>query len=201
IFELAVERLGLNAGLDECLFITENAGHTDEARRLGIKTLLFGETDAEDGFDDWSEAPLLIAQMVSPESPNNLEGALRLRLAVEHDLELLFVSEKSEDGIIHGQVNKSLPLPVAESESRQSSVVTIPVNVEIEMNNQGRILAVNSEEPDKETLDEAAHYIKTLDENKQISRRKGPLAQGETHRETVNEKGEKRIKRERFSAF
>jgi HAD superfamily hydrolase (TIGR01509 family) len=201
IFELAVERLGLKASLDECLFITENAKHTEQARHLGIKTLLFGETVAEDGFSDWSEAPLLIAQMLNPESLNNLEGALRLRLAVEYDLELIFVGEKSEDGIIRGQVNKSHSLPVSGFESRQSSVLTLPVNVEVEMNNQGRILAVNSEEPDKETLDDAAHYIKTLDENKQISRRKGPLAQGETHRETVNEKGEKRIKRERFSAF
>ncbi|HEY0050822.1 MAG TPA: hypothetical protein VGB68_16130 [Pyrinomonadaceae bacterium] len=201
IFELAVERLGLDARLDECLFITENAGHTKSARRLGIKTLLFGETGAEAGFGDWSEAPLLIAQMVNPESMSNLESALRLRLAVEHDLELIFVSEKSGDGIVRAQANKSHSLPVSGSESGRNSIVTIPVNVEVEMNNRGRILAVDSEEPDKETLDEAAHYIKTLDDNKQISRKKGPLGAGETHRETVNEKGEKRIKRERFTAF
>lgn len=54
---------------------------------------------------------------------------------------------------------------------------------------------------DKEREEETAHYIRTLEENKQVSRKPGPLSPGETHRETVDEKGEKRVKRERFSAF
>lgn len=209
IFELAVERLNLpeSANLDECLFITENAGHVAAARLLGMKTLLFSETSgaAEADFSDWSEAPLLISQIVNPESMNNLDAALRLRLAIGHDLELIFVNEKSEDGgTIYAQVNKSFALPAADSteeeSAQQRSIAVLPVNVEIEMNKKGQIKAVNSsEEPDEESLDEAAHYIKTLNENKQVSRGGGPLKPGETHQETVNEKGEKRIKRKRFS--
>ena len=49
-------------------------------------------------------------------------------------------------------------------------------------------------------VDEAA-FIKTLEENKQISRKRGPLSPGETHREIIDKKGKKRIKRERFSAI
>lgn len=61
--------------------------------------------------------------------------------------------------------------------------------------------AVKVEQPDNECSDEVKHYIKTLDENKQISRKPGPLTGDETHRETTDEKGKKRIKRERFSAI
>ncbi|HLM03444.1 MAG TPA: hypothetical protein VK400_20490 [Pyrinomonadaceae bacterium] len=209
VFELAVERLNPTEGanLDQCLFITESAEHAAAARLLGMKTLLFSETSgaAEADFSDWSEAPLLISQIVSAESMNNLDAALRLRLAVEYDSELIFVSEKSADGgAVHAQVNKSFALPLADStgeESGHQSIAVLPVNVEIKMNEKGRITAVNSEEPDEESLAEAAHYIKTLNENKQVARGEEPLKPGETHRETVNEKGEKRIKRKRFSAI
>lgn len=51
---------------------------------------------------------------------------------------------------------------------------------------------------DKKT-GEILHYVRTLKENNQVSCEEGPLAPGETHRETVTETGEKRIKRERFS--
>jgi hypothetical protein len=199
IFEFAVKRLGVKAKLDECLFITENAGHIEKSRLLGIKTLMFGKTNAD--FSDWSEAPLLIAQIVNPASTKNLEGALRFALAVDHDLELLSVSQKSGDGIIRGKVNKSHSLPNSESEGGQKSIVTIPVNVEIKMSKKGKVKTVKTEEPEKEHLDEAAHYIKTLEDNKQVKHGEGPLGPGETHRETVNEKGEKRIERKRFSIF
>ncbi|HEX8735596.1 MAG TPA: hypothetical protein VF721_09755 [Pyrinomonadaceae bacterium] len=199
IFELAVQRLGVKAKLDECLFITENAEHIKKSRLLGIKTLMFSETEGEGDFSDWSEAPLLIAQAVNPASTKNLENALRLPMAVGHDLELLSVSEKSGEDIIRGQVNKSHSLPGSESESGHKAIVTIPVNVEIKMSKKGKIKAVKTEEPEKEHLDEAAHYIKTLEDNKQVKHGEGPLGPGETHRETVNEKGEKRIERKRFS--
>ncbi len=60
---------------------------------------------------------------------------------------------------------------------------------------------VEQPDNDNECSGEVKHYIKTLDENKQISRKPGPLTGDETHRETTDEKGEKRIKRERFSAI
>lgn len=62
-------------------------------------------------------------------------------------------------------------------------------------------LNMEKKKKDDEREKEERHYIKTLDDNKQIGRGEGPLGPGETHRETVDEKGEKRIKRERFSAF
>lgn len=201
IFELAIQRLGRTADFDECIFITENAGHIEACRALGMKTLQFDESGSEGDFSDWSEAPLLIAQMVNSKNGSNLEKALRLRLSVAHDVEVITITDRSEDGTIRAQAKMWHPLSTTEAGGESISQVTLPVDVEIDMDPQGRVLAVKSRQPDKEQADEAAHYIKTLDANKQISRKPGPLSAGETHRETVNEKGEKRIKRERFSSI
>jgi beta-phosphoglucomutase-like phosphatase (HAD superfamily) len=62
IFETALKRLGSHAKLEDCLFITENATHIEAARRtLHMQTLQFGRD-----FDDWSQAPALIAHLVAP---------------------------------------------------------------------------------------------------------------------------------------
>ena len=42
IFELAITRLGLDATLRDCLFITENADHISRCGKLGMATLQFG---------------------------------------------------------------------------------------------------------------------------------------------------------------
>lgn len=201
IFELAIERLGLTAGFDECLFITENKEHIEACRSLGMKTLRFGEGRTGSDFSDWSEAPLLIAPMVNAESTNNLEKALRLRLSVEHDVEFMAITGRSKEGTIRGQAKTWHALPNTETDSGSGSQITLPVDVEINMDLQGRVLAIKRHPPDSKQVDEATHYVKTLEENKQISRKRGPLSPGETHRETTNKKGEKRIKRERFSSI
>jgi FMN phosphatase YigB (HAD superfamily) len=67
IFKLAIKRLGLTAGLDECLFITENEEHIAACHDLGMKTLRFIEPEGGMAdFSDWSKAPQLIAQLVNP---------------------------------------------------------------------------------------------------------------------------------------
>ena len=60
---------------------------------------------------------------------------------------------------------------------------------------------MQSKKPDKEQCDETVHYVKTLKDNKQVSDKPGPLSPGETHREIYDQKAEKRLKRERFSAI
>jgi len=202
IFELALERLGLTASFDECLFITENAEHIEACRSLGMKTLRFAEEEPGVDFNDWSEAPLLISQIVNPKNIINLEKAIRLRLAVEHDLEFMAISDFSPDGTISGRAKQWHSLAAANHGAGRNSQVPLSVDVKINLASEGRILAVKPGQPDKEETAEADHYVKTLEDNKQISRKKsGPLSPGETYRETVNEKGEKRIKRERFSAI
>jgi FMN phosphatase YigB (HAD superfamily) len=60
VFETALERLGVQASLAECLFITEEAEHIAACRALRMQALQFGVD-----FQDWSEAPPLIARLLA----------------------------------------------------------------------------------------------------------------------------------------
>jgi len=68
VFEKALSRLHSKAALNECLFITENADHIRAASQtLGMAVLQFkapGTTHYD--FDDWSQAPALIAHLADP---------------------------------------------------------------------------------------------------------------------------------------
>jgi beta-phosphoglucomutase-like phosphatase (HAD superfamily) len=61
IFDKALQRLGMIVPLPNCLFITENSTHIERARNdLNMHVLQFG-AGSPFGFDDWREAPALIA--------------------------------------------------------------------------------------------------------------------------------------------
>jgi FMN phosphatase YigB (HAD superfamily) len=61
IFEKALERLGSPAPLEDCLFITEDDAHIKAARtHLHMQALQFGKD-----FEDWSQAPAVIAHLVA----------------------------------------------------------------------------------------------------------------------------------------
>lgn len=64
VFQKALQRLGTNAGLAECLLITENAVHVVAVRtQLGMAALKFRMPgDSAFDFDDWRQAPALVAQ-------------------------------------------------------------------------------------------------------------------------------------------
>jgi len=68
VFEKALKRLGASVSLDKCLFITENANHVEKARKaLKMHALRFRSAGSSKfDFDDWSEAPALIANLVAP---------------------------------------------------------------------------------------------------------------------------------------
>ena len=67
VFQKALQRLGTNAGLAECLLITENAVHVAAVRtQFGIATLKFRMPgDPVFDFDDWRQAPALVAQRLA----------------------------------------------------------------------------------------------------------------------------------------
>jgi FMN phosphatase YigB (HAD superfamily) len=61
VYELALARLGSDATLADCLVITEDGGHVEACRRLGMLALQFGAD-----FDDWVQAPELVRRLVDP---------------------------------------------------------------------------------------------------------------------------------------
>lgn len=66
---------------------------------------------------------------------------------------------------------------------------------------RGPILVPLPGEPTAEALAEAAHFVETLEANRQIARGSGPLSPGATHRIERDARGTKRLVRKRFSAL
>jgi hypothetical protein len=98
VFEKALERLGSNARLTECLFITEKEEHLTEARQaLGMETLRFG---AAEGFTDWEEAPLLVAAKLALPPPGEPGPCARPWLRAKHSPQLLRVEPSADPKIV-----------------------------------------------------------------------------------------------------
>lgn len=194
VFETALKRLKVSARLQDCLFITENAEHIQACRALGIKTLHFGSSG---DFSDWSEAPLLIAGLIAPESDLNLQLALNVRLAVTHELSGVMVLGKEDDRKIHSQAQQwvSVSQPGEENLAAQ-----LPGEVDIELDAKGRIRSVEIGQPDAEMLEEFRGYAEALTTNRQLSRG-GAAARGATHKIETDAQGRRRLVRKRFSAI
>ncbi len=201
VFKKALQRLRVRAPLNGCLFITENAEHVAECRKLKMDTLLFGPTGAgEVDFSDWSEAPLLIARKVAPENAQNMRLALELRLATEFDMEAVTVSDSSaKTNLIEGRAKALFPITLKLQGAQETIYVHVPVNVKISLDEDGRIREVARAEPDPEVLAESEHFVKTLEANKQIAH--GPTMKGnETYQLIPNAKGLKVLTRGRYTA-
>jgi hypothetical protein len=201
LFEKAIERLDLKVGLDACLFITEQAEHITACQQLGMKTLQFGASSTPGAeFSDWSEAPLLISQLVAPDQKTNIELALKVRLAATHGMEFVAMKSKPQSGSVSGQAQKWHPVPDPQ-QGGQDIHVQLPVEVEISLDEQGHVQSVKGDQPDPAAVAEATHYVKTLEDNKQISHEPGPLPPDATHQVETDEQGRKRLVRKRFSAI
>lgn len=201
VFKKALQRLRVRAGLNGCLFITENVEHIEECRKLKMETLLFSPTgSSEADFSDWSEGPLLIARKVAPESTQNLTLALQLRLAVAFDMESLTIGEIKKTGVIEGRAKKLFPVTLDVRGTQETVELPFPVNVEISLDEEGRVRDISSDQPDPEALAESEHFLKTLEANKQLSRDTKAKRGDETHELKVDEKGRKVLSRRRFTA-
>ena len=87
VFEAALRRLRIDATLEECLLVTEDAGHIKAVQKLlGMATLQFSGGQPGPGpghFDDWSQAPALIAHLVAAQSDANMHAAIKAHLAAQ----------------------------------------------------------------------------------------------------------------------
>lgn len=203
VLEKAIKRLRQRVSLSECLLITSCPAKVSAAyRKMGVEVLRFdpeGLSNAD--FNDWSEAPLLIARIIAPESGQDKTLALRMRLAAAYDMQLVSINDKAKSNSIHGRAKKLFPVQLTKRDGRAETIqVPFPVNVEITLDKQGNVSTVKNDEPDAETIAESAHFINTLESNKQIAHGPKPLTGSETHRTEVDAKGRKLLTRKRFTA-
>jgi hypothetical protein len=202
IFETALTRLGLSVTLDACLFITENEAHLAACRDLGMATLQFdGSGAGRADFQDWSEAPLLVARLLDPESHRNLELALRTHLAAAHGLEMIAMGRPSPGGSVRGRAKQWWPVPGSPQSGDETVHVPVPVDVEVQLDSRGRVNRVERRPPEPEALAEAAGLVRSLDANQQLFHGSGPLPAGATHQVETDSEGRRVVKRKRFSTI
>jgi hypothetical protein len=200
VFEGAIERAGIAAGLGECLFIARDANYIAAGRSYGMRALRFDPEGAPGAdFGDWSEAPLLVVHLTAPGNDRDLLVALTSRLAVTEGLRPLSIDRRTADGRIRARARLLHPLP-DRGPGAAGTYVEVPVSADIQLDGQGRIAAVRRAEPSAEDLAEATHLIETLEANKQIAHTEGSLPPGATHQLEVDAEGRRVVKRKRFSA-
>lgn len=178
VYELALQRLGAGATLGECLSITEDAGHVVACKALGMQALRFGGD-----FTDWSEAPLLVRQMIDPTSAHNTALALGVWLEAHHGRKV-------------ARVDAEPSAARATARLRQPG----PASASFAFDDAGHVTSADF--GPAEDADEVEAFHRSLAEHGQLAPPgEGPLPPGATHRVEEDEGGNPVIRRSRFSAI
>jgi beta-phosphoglucomutase-like phosphatase (HAD superfamily) len=210
VFTTAIGRLGLSAGLDSCLLITEEHNHIVRAQQLGMSTLQFGggasPPPAGTDFADWSEAPMLISHKLNGHAPvpSNLTAAVRARLAVTHpQLKAITVQRQPNQAAtaLSVQAQALVPLHDPALGDLDGVCVSLPVTGSLKLSPSGRVLGLEGTEPSQDDLDEVRQMVRSLANTGQIKDHGAKVGKGPTHEVIEDPQGRRVLRRKRFSAI
>lgn len=201
IFKKALQRLGISISLKECLFITENAAHIRKARdTLKMKTLQFRSAGSNEyDFEDWADAPGLIANLVAPSQDANIHAALKAHLAAK-GIDLLTFEPEDSSGAVKFSGQIWSPISVPGFKSLQEVYVAIPIKGKVTRGEKGKVRSAKPKQPSTEELAEATSFVRSLATHGQIAGQGGKPAMGPTHEIETDKKGNRRLVRKRFTA-
>jgi hypothetical protein len=173
IFEMALRRLRSKASLKECLFITENGDHVRAARSdLGMTALQFRSRGSRTfDFDDWLQAPPMVAHLVGGAGGPNAEAALRRHLSHSHGFDL---QEVDAPFSVEGEVTRGP---------------------------EGQVRAVRLAEPALSDVAEAASLVRSLARHGQIQGSGTEHMGAATHDIETDDRGRRKLVRKRFRAI
>lgn len=195
VFETALKRARVDGGLNQALFITENADHIAACRKLGMKTLQYGAD-----FTSWSQAPLLILRDIGAAGFKNSEAVFRPAFA-DHGVRLQSIEDLGPNEL-RGTARNLVKLHSPDLGHFNDVYVELPVEVEARLDAAGRIAAVQST-PRPDDVAEAIQQLQSLAANKQIA--DGPPDPASpvlpTHRLETDAEGRRILRRRRFTAF
>lgn len=200
VFETALRRLRVPVGLEQCLLITENTSHIKVARtRLRMKALQFSATGSRPfDFDDWAQAPALIAHLVDPLNNANIHAAVTAFLAA-NGVELTKLEGVGSARTLKFSGRVWCPVSVPGVGNQQPVHVEVPVHGKVTVGAKG---ALRSTIPSPSEIDvaEASAFVGSLAAHHQIAMASGRQSPGATHEIAVDEAGHQRLVRKRFSA-
>ena len=200
VFLKALQRLGTTATLPECLLITENAAHVQVAREQhGMKTLLFRAPGAPQfDFEDWSQAPLLVADVIEPAV--NGVAAVKAYLSGVRGLDEVSVEPTAKRDAFKVRGRAWVPISGPDLGELEGVLVSLPVEGEFSRGSRGALENLRIGQPSAEQLSEATSFVRSLVRNKQIGPASGAALSRATHEITVDEHGRRRLIRKRFTA-
>jgi len=189
LFQAALVRLGVNATLPRCAVVLADARHAAACRKLRMTPLALGAD-----FTDWRDVPVLVARAIDPANLRNLAVALRPRL--RPDLEDVVVTRVEPRRIV-ARAGAWEALPGGGRVPRDVHV-KLPVEVTVNLDDQGRVASVTMEAPAPDALAEAESYAERLFARGEVSEA-SPPAPGTTHVLQADERGRLLLRRARFS--
>ena len=203
-FVTALARLKSKALFDECLFITENRDHVRAARtELHMHALQFRSSRSTTfDFDDWLQAPAMVAHLVDSAGGSNTEAALRQHLRVAHGFDLQAI-DRPDQARKTTRVRGTLWKPVGESAGKELADVHAPFTLEGEVTRgpSGEVQAVRFVEPASDEVTEAASFLRSLARQGQIGGSSPQPGQAATHDIETDDQGRRRLVRKRFRAI
>jgi FMN phosphatase YigB (HAD superfamily) len=200
VFETALRRLRVHATLQDCLFITESTAHIKAARsKLRMKALKFSATSSRPfDFDDWAQAPALVAHLVDPQRTPNMHAAVEMFLSAK-GVEVTKLEGDGTAGTFSATGRVWSPVSVRGVGSRKPVHVAVPVQGEVTIGPKGALRSKMSS-PTDDDVAEASAFAASLAAHGQIATAAAPRSAGATHAIEVDGEGRQRLVRKRYSA-
>ena len=201
VFEKAIRRLGVAATLEECLLVTEDAGHVKAARgELHMQALQFRPPGATAGdFDDWADAAALIGHRLAPDHADNLHTVVKAHLAAQ-GVDLVTARAAQGGTAVDAAGHVWCPVSVPGYADLDGLHVAMPVTSRIARSGRGALKSEPAPRPSAADLAEAAAFVRSLATHDQIGGRPGAKSLHPTHRIETDAQGVKRLVRSRLSA-
>ena len=168
---------------------------------LKMKTLQFRSPESNQfDFDNWAEAPGLIASLVAPHEPANVHAAIKAHLAAQ-GIEMLASEPAESPGTTKFSGQMWSPISVPGFDDLQEVQVAIPVKGKVTRGRKGKVRSVAPKQPSAEQVAEATAFVRSLATHGRIAGQGKKAPMGPTHEIETDEKGNRRLVRKRFTAF
>lgn len=199
IFDLAIGRSGVNATLEDCVFVTENKSHLLAARQLGMKVLGFRvQSPSFKSFSDWSEAPSLVAETIGQDIESNQEVVTAFELGQRGVVGFNCISRVDRE--YRGHATRMVQVNSEDLGELNGIHVPIPIDVVVNCDAEGKIASVSETEVAKADIDDAIREIRRLQKSGKIELLdRETLAAGTTHCLETDDAGRRVLVRRRFA--